>query len=404
MTFLTLAAIALLWAGYVAVQLYTVDGGDYKFIDVLVYRAGGHAVLHHVSMYSGNFADVNQSPNGLPFTYPPFSGLVFVPFALLPTAVDKAIMVVLNAGSSAVFFVLVVVAVRGRWQRLRSWSEFTAPISARSGAVIVLAATLFVGSAPVRENFNHGQVNLILAAMVALDILLPRVRWPRGVLVGLAVAIKLTPAVFIGYFLVTRQWRAFAVALVTTAATFLVAWLVIPADTIRYFRDVVTDADRIGGLAYASNQSIRGTLERFPAVVSMRDVLWVVGVAVVLALAIVAIRVGIRADDPVAALLAAAFIGLLCSPVSWGHHWIWLSATGAYFLVRWAADGGGANLAIGLWVGVLTVIAPWTFLPKQEDRELQWSAVQHLLGDLWPITTLLLLIIFAAGRDFSSRR
>lgn len=398
MTFATLGLIAVMWGGYVAVQMAEIRGGDLHFIDLLVYRAGGHAVLEQMSMYSPDFAEANQSPNGLPFTYPPFSGLVFAPFALLPAGVAKAVMLLSNAAATAVFFTLVAVGVGGSWDRLRSWHAFTAPISVRMGAVLVTSAAIFIVSTPVRENFNHGQVNMILAALVALDVLLPKTPWPRGTLVGLAVAVKLTPAVFVGYFFVTRRWRAMAVSLAAAAAAFALAWIVMPADTSRYFKAVVMDTERIGGLAFASNQSIRGVLERIPAADSAGGVLWLIGVVVVLALAIVAIRNSTAMGDPVAALLAAAFIGLLCSPVSWGHHWVWLSAAAVYFLVRWAGSGGTGNLVAGLVVAALTVYAPWAHLPSRDDRERLWSPLEHVLGSSWAIVAFVLLIVFATSR------
>lgn len=398
-TFAALAALVLVWFASLATQLLTmpVHGDDLSYIDLLVYRAGGHAVLHDMSMYTPDFDEANKSPNGLPFTYPPFSGLVFAPFALLSVGAAKLVMVVINAVAMAVFFTTVVLAVGGRWDRLSSWKALTAPISVRTALVVVAAAVLFVATNPVQENANHGQVNMILAALLALDILLPTVPWPRGMLVGLAVAIKLTPAVFIGYFLVTRQWKALAVSLVSAAGAFAVAWLVMPADTARYFSSVLLDADRIGGLAFASNQSIRGVLERIPALDSSSGLLWLLCVAVVLALAIVAIRANYRAHDGVAALLAAAFIGLLCSPVSWGHHWVWLSVALVYFLVRWAEYGGVGNLAAGVAVAAVTILAPWAHLPSRDDRELQWTPIEHVLGNAFTITALVLLAWFALG-------
>lgn len=398
MTLAALGAVVAIWGCYVLVQLVTLHGNGIGYIDLLVYRAGGHAVLEGTSMYSPDFDEVNQSPNGLPFTYPPFSGLAFVPFALLPPTVAKAAMLLTNAAATVVFFTLIVVGSQGKWHRLRSWGAFSAPVSTRTAVVVVAAATLFVATTPVRETFNHGQVNMVLAAMVAADILLPNPSWPRGLLVGLAVAVKLTPAVFVGYFLVTRQWRALAVSLVTAAGAFALAWLLMPADTVRYFTGVLMDTNRIGGLSYASNQSIRGVLERIPALASVSDVLWLVGVAVVLAVAIVAIGVNYRSGDPVAALLAAAFIGLLCSPVSWGHHWIWLSAAAVYFLVRWVSDGGVADLTAGLTIATMLIVALWALLPRKEDRELHWTPLQHAAGSMWIVTALVLLVVFALGR------
>ena len=55
----------------------------------------------------------------------------------------------------------------------------------------LLPAALFLE--PVRNTLNYGQVNVALMALVAADCLTAAPRWPRGALVGLAAAVKLTP-------------------------------------------------------------------------------------------------------------------------------------------------------------------------------------------------------------------
>jgi alpha-1,2-mannosyltransferase len=80
---------------------------------------------------------------------------------------------------------------------------------------------------PVRTTLALGQINIVLMALVAFDLLLPStwftvagrtVGWPRGVLTGIAAAIKLTPLVFLLYFLARRDLRG----AVSLAGSFLV--------------------------------------------------------------------------------------------------------------------------------------------------------------------------------------
>lgn len=395
-TLAALAAITMVWGCFSAAQLVGVHGDDPGFIDLLVYRAGGHAALTGNAIYGPDFASVNNSPHGLAFTYPPFAALIFVPLALLPAAAAKTAMVLLNAAACAIFFAVLAAAMRNGWDRLRNWRSLTAPITPKTGIVLAVAATVFTFGVPVEDNFAYGQVNLILAAAVAFDILLPSGRWPRGIIVGVAVAVKLTPAVFLGYFLVTRQWRALVVSLVTAMSALLLSWLVIPEDTIRYFTSTLFDPARIGGLAFASNQSMRGVMERIPALDSVRGLLWVVATVLVVGLAIAAIEGSRRSGDIVAGMLSAAVIGLLCSPVSWGHHWVWLSAAAVYFLVLWATTNGARYLVAGVALAAVTLEAPWKFLPNSDQRELLWNPLQHLLGTAWAAAALLLLVYFAA--------
>jgi alpha-1,2-mannosyltransferase len=392
-TFATLGAITVVAAVFYVLHLARSD--ELSFIDLLVYRAGGHAVLTGQPLYGPAFAAANHSPNGLAFLYPPFSALLFVPMAMVPAGVAKVVMLLVNAVACAVFFAVIVLATQGNWDRLRNLRSFTAPMSRRTGIARVALAAVVLFSAPVVGTFEYGQINLILAAAVALDLLLPSVRWPRGVLVGIATAVKLTPAVFIGYFLVTRQWRALAVSVATTAAAIALSWLVMPANTTEYFTSTMFRTNELVGAAYATNQSIFGVVIRVPAFDSVRGILWIAATILVMALAIAAIEVNRRSGDTVAAVLSAAFISLLCSPLSWGHHWVWLSAAAVYLLVRWAAECGRWTLTAGVTVAIVTLAAPWLFLPNSDNRERLWHPVQHVLGTVWALVGVMLLAAFA---------
>jgi alpha-1,2-mannosyltransferase len=396
-TLVTLAATTVVFASFFLVRLLNVHGDDLGSEDLLVYRAAGHAILADHSLYAHDFAAVNHSPYGLPFIYPPFSALLFIPLAIVPAGLAKVLMVVLNAAACTMFFGIIVVAALGDWGRLRSWRSLTAPISVKKATVVFAGAVVFVLSTPVEATFEFGQVNLLLAAAIALDVLMPRATWPRGLLVGLAVAIKLTPAVFVGYFLVTRQWRALAVSLVTATSALALSWLVCPSDTTRYLTSMVVDSRRFGGLTFASNQSLRGVIARIPALDTMHGVIWAVATVLVLSLATIAIEVSRRSGDTVAAMLSAAFTGLLCSPVSWGHHWVWLSATVVYFLVRWSVVGRVRDLIAGSAVALVVLAAPWNLLPNDHELERLWNPFEHLLGAVWTLTAILLLTWFATA-------
>ncbi len=396
-TLATLAATTAVLASFFLVRLLGILGDAMSCEDLLVYRAAGRAILAGHSLYAPDFAAVNHSPYGLPFIYPPFSALLFIPLAIVPAGLAKVLMFLLNAGACTIFFGSIVVAAAGDWGRLRSWRSLTAPISVRSATVVVAAVVVYVLSIPVKATFEFGQVNLILAAAVALDILVPRVPWPRGLLVGLALAIKLTPAVFIGYFLVTRKWRAAAVSVATAMSAMALSWLIFPSDTTRYLTSMIVDPRRFGGLTFASNQSVRGVISRIPALDSVHGVIWAVATVLILALATVAIHVSRRSGDTVAAMLAAAFTGLLCSPVAWGHHWVWLSAAVVYLLVRWTVVGGLENLCAGLAVALAVLAAPWKSLPNDDERERLWNPFEHLLGAVWTLTACLLLAWFATA-------
>src|SRR4029079_17200168 len=116
------------------------------------------------------------------FTYPPFAAMVMLPMAVLSL---PATIVIPPAASvvAAVVLIALVVTPSARRAGLPIWYA------------VSLACVLAIALDPVRETLTVGQVNLLLAALVAVDVLVGVAggrRW-AGVGVGLATAVKLTP-------------------------------------------------------------------------------------------------------------------------------------------------------------------------------------------------------------------
>ncbi len=214
-------------------------------IDLDVYRIGAKAWLDGLPLYGQ--LPATQAGLSLPFTYPPAAAILFAPLAVLPFWAANAVATV---SSVTALIVLLVLAV-GRSKAGR----------ASGGAALALLAASLLAE-PVQATLGFGQVNLVLAAMVALDVLTPRTWWPRGLLIGIASAVKLTPAVFVLALLVRRQYREAATAALSFAIVSLLAWVVAPRDSEQYWTGALWDPDRIGGAAYAGNQSINGLLLR----------------------------------------------------------------------------------------------------------------------------------------------
>lgn len=321
--------------------------------DLKVYRAGGAAWLHGGPLYTDEF------PFWLPFTYPPSAAVLFGALAILPML---AAAVLLTVAGLVGLSVTTVLAVPGRYV-----------------AIVCVAACL--AFEPVRTTLKFGQVNLILMGLVAADCLLPRTRWPRGLLVGLAAAVKLTPAVFVLFFLARRQVQPAVTAVVTFAAATGAGMLFAPADSVRYWHTTIFDPDRIGGAEFLTNQSLRGALARL----SLPSSWWVVLVAGVLALAWLGAR---RAREPVVALLVIAAAGLLVSPVSWSHHWVWIVPAVFVFAVR--VYRNPPTLAVLAAATAMFVVGN-RYLPHGRGRELHWTWWQHLLGNSYILVALAFL-------------
>src|SRR5947199_222106 len=84
---------------------------------------------------------------------------------------------------------------------------------------------LLVVAHPVTNTISWGQINVLLMMLVALDVLWPNPRWPRGALIGIAAAIKLTPAGFVLIFLLRKDFRAAVTSLVSFLVMSAIAFL-----------------------------------------------------------------------------------------------------------------------------------------------------------------------------------
>lgn len=314
------------------------------FVDLRVYRYGGATVLDGLPLYAAA-----EPSTGLLFTYPPFAAAVMAPLALLPPWACAGL--VAGAGVLALAATLRACAVPRRW-------------------VGPLALPLLLLD-PVRETLQFGQVNLVLMALVAWDLLVLRGRW-SGWLVGVAAGIKLTPVVFVALLVLVGRRADALRAASAAAATVLVGVVALPADAAAYWTGALFDTGRIGHTEYVRNQSLRGTLTRLlghePA-----TLLWFAVVAVTgTALLLLAAAWWRRGDREVAVLLGAGAV-LLCSPISWDHHFVWL-APAVVVLARRSRPLAAAVTAFAL-------AGPRVLVPHGSGRELAWAPANQLAGN-----------------------
>ena len=356
---LTLAALA--WAGWRVL-------GDTPYrIDIEVYRMGGQAWLDGRPLYSDGVTFPTAIGLGLPFTYPPLAAIAFAPFAWLSLPVASMAITLTT-------LVLLIVSTVIVLTRLNVWPVTTAtpePAWLRRcwlAAAIVAPAVIYLE--PIGANFDFGQINVVLMTLVIADCVPRKTPWPRGMLLGVAIALKLTPAVFLLYFVLRRDGRALLVTaasvVVATLAGFALAW----RDSWEYWTDTVRNTDRIGKATLNTNQNIAGALARLELGEGQRFVLWTLACFAVLAVTVWAARRLLRAsgaDEQVLALMCVAMFGLVVSPVSWSHHWVWvlptLVVTGVVAYRRrhlLLAAVTAAGIALMVWT-------PITLMPKHHE-------------------------------------
>jgi alpha-1,2-mannosyltransferase len=352
-----------------------------QFADIGVYRMGGGAVLHGESLYQ-------LRAGALPFTYPPFAAVVLTVLAVFP---QDAAVALLTAASTVALPLMLYLVLRLPGPRGPDRQAARAGRLAWTVALAVAAAAIWLD--PARAALGYGQVDIVLAAAVLYDLALPGTcRW-KGVAIGLAAGIKLTPAIFAVYLLLTRRYRAAATAAAVFAGTVAAGFAVLPASSAWYWAGEFASPGRISPVQDPENQSLLGVLSRTLHTAGVLP-LWL-GLAAAVAVTGLALAAAAgRRGDEAAGFSLCAVTGLLVSPISWTHHWViaipaLLVAATAVSAARRAGKTAAARLgaagiaavAVTGWIRLAqaTPASGWLAMPVPA---LACSAVYVLVGML----------------------
>ena len=294
----------VIYAGSAAACGVLAARGHAHFIDLRVYRMGGAAALHGRDLYG-------LRHDGLPFTYPPFAAVVFIVLAVVPWSVAA---VTLTAASVAALPAALYLALLLPWSSRPDVTQVRVPVALIAGAAAVWLE-------PVRTTLGYGQVDILLAAAVLYDLTLPDGARRKGIAIGLAAGLKLTPAIFVGYLLITRRLRAAAMAAIASAVTVALGFAVLPGSSAWYWAGTFVRPSHVSPIGDAENQSLLGALARMLHTDHVMALWLLLAIAVALTGLALAAAASRRGDEALGFSLCA-ITGLLVSPISWTHHWV----------------------------------------------------------------------------------
>ncbi|MGW1873974.1 glycosyltransferase 87 family protein [Streptomyces sp. NPDC001975] len=354
--------------------------------DLLVYRAEGEAVVHGGDLYGFTVTEWR-----LPATYPPFAAVLFVPTTWIPVPALKAAFL---AGNALLLACLVALSARlaGR----------TAPLP-----VLCTATALALWLEPVFQTLLFGQINLAIACLVLWDLTRPPRARAKGLALGIAAGVKLTPAIFIAYLLLTARRKEASVATASFAGTALLGALFLPAATVDFWTRRLFETGRVGKAWIVDNQSLQGLIARVTGT-EAPGLAWALPAAVLAATGLwLAARAHHahrtdrtdrtdrthRVDGDSWGILLTAFTALLISPISWSHHWVWCVPLLAVLLAE-------TRTALALTAAALFTARTMWLLPHEGDRDLRLPWWQQPCAAPYPLLGLALL----AGTAVALRR
>jgi alpha-1,2-mannosyltransferase len=370
--------------------------------DLWVYRHAGLTALNSGQLYAASFGKAE-------FSYPPFAALLFEPMAISFTQV-KWIMTVLSMLALAV----------SAWAALGA-AGLRAPAPAASRAVRTGAALAVAVAAlwlePVMSTLGWGQIDLVLMALVLADMCMREDRWWHGAGVGVAAGIKLTPLIFVPYLLLTRRFRAALVALIAFGLTIAVSFIVLPGQagqfwlTGRFVNQQPVDGNNP---AMLPNQSLAGMLARVAGGVPGNGGFpWLVAVGTTGVVGLLLATLAHRQGFTLLGVATCALTGLLVSPVSWDHHWVWVLPllVAAVALVRERMISGRGPVAGPVCLAVLGApfldYPDFSDFPASHDPRLngllfryghspdRWHGMLLLIGNLYVLAGLGMLCAIA---------
>ena len=395
------AAIVAAFALSAALQIlgvpFTSSFGTRTRFDMDVYRIGGQIWHQGLSLYADGSMPFTADGIWLPFTYQPFAALLFTPLCAIPLAVA-------SIGISLVTAALLVYVTKLSLAVL----DIGSPGNRWWLAIAASVATIWFN--PFWMTLGFGQINVVLMAMIMIDVfVLHRAggRRAQGVLIGIASAVKLTPLVFLGVFLVARRFRAVATGLAAFVGAAAIGWIWMPADSRTYWTDTLFHTARIGQPEGRINQNLNAAwLRVFGDAGSAAEVAWILSSVAATVLALAAVLAARPAEafargpmtgrvDALAITCAVAVWGLLVSPTTWAHHWVWcVPALLLCLTIGWRVDERRYRATYFGLAGtgvVIFAVGPFQLLPPIEHG---WAAWQHLIGNaftLWGVTLLVAL-------------
>ncbi len=397
---------AVLLALALFIGRWLADPGKARMFDFSSFYMAAQAASQGADLYDTAGLNESAASQGLrayvfPYVYPPFLAFVLQPLGNLP--IDSARLVWIWINLAAIPLIVLLAALTARSKAGNAGGDL---------ALLLAAALVFV--LPFYDNIDMGQVNLLVLLFLSLSFFLfSRERdWASGAMLGVAVMIKVSPAVLLLYFLVRGRIKVVFGSL-ASVATLAAASLLLGAGGAwgRFFASLpeMSHATAKPGMlppGFYPNFALAGLMSRiFPEDLPVARI----STQVLLALLAAGLAYGVwrmrseRARD----LMVLPFLVLMVvsSPFAYLHHVAYL-LPGAALALTWALLGVRIPVIspIRRTAWFLALLAPLALASVQfPDRYDRWNlsplAAKYLTSlNLYALLLLMAVVLALAWR------
>lgn len=249
-----IAILALLFQyGSLAILMVVEPPETFRFVNVdfFTYYAGAALFAQGKNIYDARPTEALLKEQNLiylensNYIYPPYTAaLLSIPATVLPPRILGLLWYIasLIALAGALWLLLRLTAqTQDRRELIGKWRDW------------LILALLFVDT---NYSYYVGQINaIVLLLLVGFLYCLQRKRPVlSGILLGIAILIKVAPAIFLLYLLVRRETRALIVSIVTVGSVVLLTLPFLAGQMVNYIQVALPDSTRLN--AHTANQSI----------------------------------------------------------------------------------------------------------------------------------------------------
>jgi len=272
--------------------------------------------------------------------------------------------------ASVVWLVLEVLALALIWMTLSSWMQLDLGV-----AGVAVGTVSIIGWQPIMQELLYGQLMVfILLLLMLCGAASHHGRFTSaGILLGIALSLKLLGWPLLVYWALRKQWRPIFAALVTAVLLNTVAAVIVrPSVFLEYYAEIpglVTPLYRANSFNFSpwtvGWRLLEGTRSQAlvcleaPPLMGFSEFARMSSALVMAAVLVVGLGLALRAHTTDAAFMILVCLSTLTTPVVWIHYFTWLLPPLVYLFRQLLSRGFPLGLSISgvIVIGVLALSA-----------------------------------------------